>query len=66
MVSVPVAQDQRVHPADPGQVGQKAWRRPFAEVEHEPPAARFEEEAGRALGTDAGNEPQRARTRVHS
>ena len=65
MVSVPVAQDQRVDMADPGHAGQKPRRRPFAEIEHEPLAAGFDEEAGRPLCANARYQPQSGGAFIH-
>ena len=66
MVAVTVAQNQRIDRADSGDVRQRARRRPFAEVEHEPLAGRFQKETGRPLFADARYQPQAARTHVHS
>ena len=62
MVFVAVAQNQRIDRADSGDVRQRARRRPFAEVEHEPLAGRFQKETGRPLFADARYQPQAART----
>jgi hypothetical protein len=62
MVAMAVAQNHRIDAADAGHVRQSAGRRTFAEVEQKPPAACFDQEAGRALLADAGNEPQRCFT----
>ena len=58
MVLVAVAEDERIERAQTIDIGQKTRRRTFAKIEHEALAARLDQEARRALGADAGNEPQ--------
>ena len=65
MVLVAMAEDQRIDRPHGIDIGQKPGRRPFAEVEHQPPAAGLKQEAGRALGADAGDQPQCGRSMAH-
>ena len=53
MVAVAVAEDDGVDRAKTVDIGQKARRRAFAEVEQEPPAAGLDQEGGRPLLADA-------------
>ena len=65
MVPVAVAEHQRVDRADVIDFGQQPRRRAFAEIEHQPLAGRFEQEAGRPLGADAGDQVQQSGFGVH-
>ena len=60
MVPVAVAEHQRVDRADIVDVRQQPRRRALAEIEHQPFACHFEQEAGRPLGADAGDQVQQS------
>jgi hypothetical protein len=60
MVPVAVAKHQRIDRADVVDLRVQSRRRALAEIEHQPFAARFEQEAGRALGADAGDQAQQS------
>src|SRR6202041_2021931 len=65
VILVTVAEHQGIDGPHAVDIREKSGRRALAEVEHQAPAGCLDQEAGRPLGADTGNKPQRSRSIVH-
>jgi hypothetical protein len=58
VILVAVTEHERINRTKAIDIGQEAWRRTFADVEHQPLTGRFDHKAGRTFAADAGDEAQ--------